>query len=203
MEENLNHEQSLSLINEMINRARNNVKMEGAYSLIYWGYLTASLAITNCVLMHTMEDPKLSFWIWWLMLPAGLVSYFIERRTKRKTLVKTHIKKKEKMVWMGFLISFMVFTVVINIIHFNVEISQIFMLNTPALMIMVGMGQFISACIYRHKMWYAIAALTWSGAVACAFLRVDIQFIVFAVCMVLGFAVPGHILNVMERKSTR
>jgi len=201
MESNFNHEQSLSLINEMINRARNNVKQGGVYSLIYWGYVTAALAVINSVLLNTLSNPSQSFWIWGLMLPAGVVSYFIERYMNRKTLVKTHIDAIGSMVWLGFFSSFVVFTIVIHTLHFNFNLYQIFMINTPALMIMVGMGQFITACVYRHKLWYIVALITWVGAVACAFLKVDMQFIVFAACMVFGFAVPGHILNYQAKKS--
>ena len=201
METQFNHEQSLALINEMISRARNNVKQEGTYSIIYWGYLTALLAIINYVLLHTLNEPQQSYWIWWVMLPAGLVSYFIERRIDRKTLVKTHIDKISGIVWMGFLISFVIFMLVINAVNFKFHNYHIFMLTTPVIMVMVGTGQFVSACIYRHKMWYAIATLTWVGAVVCAFLGVDMQLLVFAGCMILGFVVPGHILYYQAKRS--
>ena len=201
MDTNLNHEQSLSLINEMISRARNNVKHEGATSLIYWGYLTAVLAITNNVLINTLNEPGQSAWIWLLMIPAGIVSYFMERRTDRKKLVKTHIDKIGGMIWAGFLISIVVFMMLIITVYVNFNFQQIFMLHTPTLMIMVGMGQFISACVFRNKMWYAIATLTWAGAFICAFLVPAIQLIVFAACMILGFAVPGHVLNHQAKRS--
>ena len=201
MDTNFNHEQSLTLINEMIARARNNVRMNGAYSLIFWGYLTAVIAVANCVLLHTLNHPQQSFWIWSLMLPACAVSYMIERRIDRKTLVKTHIDKIGGMVWVGFLISFVVFMVVINTVSLMYESQRVFMLNTPVIMIMVGMGQFITACVFRQKMWYAIAALTWAGAVVCAFLGVDIQFMIFAACMIIGFAIPGHVLSHQAKKS--
>ena len=200
MEENLNHEQSLLLINEMIKRAQNNVKMEGTFSLIYWGYVTATLAIIHSVLFHTLNDHSMGSWIWTLMLPAGIVLYFIGRREDKTRLVKTHIDKIGGMVWAGFLISFVVFMVVIHTLNLIFNVPGIFMLQTPTLMIMVGMGQFISACIYSHKMWYVIAALTWTGAVVCAFVYVEIQMIVFAMCMILGFTVPGHILNYQAKK---
>ena len=201
MERNFNHEESLSLINEMINQARNNVKTGGIYPMIYWGYVTAALAIANCVLLHTLSNPNQSFWIWCFILPATSGSYFIERQTRRKALVKTHIDRIGAMVWYGFLISFVVFTLVINATSMKYEVYRVFMLNTPVIMIMAGMGQFVSACIYRHKMWYAIAALTWAGAMICVFLDVDMQFIVFAACMIIGFVIPGHILNHQAKKS--
>ena len=201
MDTNFNHEQSLALINEMINRARNNVKHEGAYSLIFWGYVTAALAIINSVLLNTLNQPQQSNWVWSLMIPAFVVSFFMQRRIDRKRLVKTHIDKIAGNVWGGFLISYVVFEMVIFSTAFRFDTQVIFMLNIPVIMIMVGLGQFISACIYRHKMWYAFAALTWTGAVVCVFLPLYLQFIDFATCMILGFAVPGHILIHQAKKS--
>jgi hypothetical protein len=201
MEKIFNHEESLALINEMIARAQNNIKHQGVVGLLFWGYLTAAVAVLNYVLLHTLSNLNQSFWIWWIMLPAGFVSYFIERRAGKKKFVKTHIDKIGAMVWFGFLISFGVFMVVLNMAGSRLGIAQLFYLNTPVIMIMVGMGHFISACIYRHKMWYLIAVQTWAGAVICACLDIDLQFIVFAVCMILGLAIPGHILNYKAKKS--
>jgi hypothetical protein len=203
MDTNFNHEQSLSLINEMIKRAQNNVRQGSSYSLIYWGYLTATFAIINCVLLntHILKDPRQSFWIWALMLPAGVVSYFIERRAHRKSLVRTHIDRIGGMVWVGFFISFLVFMAVLQTANFALGAYQVFLLNTPVILIMIGMGQFITACVFRHKMWYAIALLTWTGAVVCAFLATDMQFIVFAACMIFGLAIPGHVLNYQSKKN--
>jgi hypothetical protein len=130
-----------------------------------------------------------------------VVSYFTERRLNNENLVKTHIDKIGGMVWTGYMISTFIFLVVIFTIAFMFETNRIFLLITPVILTMVGMGQFATACIYRNKSWYAIAALFWVGAVACAFMDVDMQFIVLAVCMIFGFVIPGHILNHKAKKS--
>ena len=197
MEVNLSHEESLTLINEMICRARNNVRVKGAKSLIFWGYVTAALAIANSVLIHILNGQYQSFWIWGLMVPAAVVGFFIERRNRQKTLVKTHIDKIGSMIWLGFFISFAVFTVVIH----TVNISQIIMINVPVMMILVGMGQFVTACAFRSKMWYLFASLSWTAAIACAFSPLDVQLIIFAAFMIVGFVIPGHILNRQSKES--
>jgi hypothetical protein len=46
-----------------------------------------------------------------------------------------------------------------------------------------------------------VAALFGISAIGCAFLPVDLHFLVLALCMILGFAVPGHILNHKTKKS--
>jgi len=88
MDKIFNHEESLSLINEMISRARNNFQKEKMYSMIYWGYITAAIAILNYALLQFLNNPNQSFWIWLLMFPAGIVSHFIDRYVNRTVLVK-------------------------------------------------------------------------------------------------------------------
>ena len=201
MDTNFNHEQSLTLINEMILRAQNNVRKGKTYSIIFWGYVVAAAAVTNCVLLHALQDPNRSFLVWLLMIPASLASYFIERRDCRGNLVKTHIDKIGGSIWSGYTISTFVFLVVIFTVAFKFEIPRIFLMITPVILTMVGLGQFITACVYRSKKWYSIAALFWSGAFACAFLEVDMQYIVLTACMIFGFIIPGYILNYKAKKS--
>ena len=202
MEEKFNYEESLSLINEMITRAQNNVKKEKAYAIIFLGYVATAAAVATYVLLHTQHNPRLCFWVWSVMIPAAVVSRFIERRLNGEKLIKTHIDKIGGAVWTGYMISVAVFLAVIFTVAFKFEISyRIFLLIVPVILTMVGMGQYATACIYRSKMWYAVAAVFWVGAVVCAFLNVDMQHLLFAVCMILGFVVPGHMMNRQAEKS--
>ena len=201
METNLNHEESLALINEMIHRARNNVSKKGSFTMIFWGYMVAAVAIINCVLLHTLTENNQSFWIWLLMIPALGASYFFKRRESREALVKTHIDRIGSMVWKGFSFSVAVFLVAIHTMAIRYELPQILILITPVIMTMLGTGQLITACIYRYKIGYALTALFWAGTIVCAFSGVVVQFITLAVCMILGFVVPGHILNRQQKRS--
>ena len=201
MDANFNHEQSLTLINEMIQRAQNNVRKGKTYSMIFWGYVIAAAAVTNSVLIYTLSNPNQSFLIWLVTVPAFVVSYFIERSDTRAVLVKTHIDKIGSMVWTGFAVSIYVFLAVIFTIAFQIKAPAIFQLITPVILVMVGMGQFVTACVYRSKAWYWVAALFWAGAVVCAFLDVDMQHIVLSACMLFGFIIPGYLLNHKAKKS--
>jgi len=198
MEEKFNQEGSLSLISEMINRAQNNIQK--MYSMIFWGYVTASIAIVNYVLINTLTNPNQSFWVWLLMIPAGVISYFIKRREENRKLIKTHLDKIVGMLWFGFIVSYVIFMAVIFTVGSKNGIFNISLLINPAVLAMVGMGLFATATIFRIKMLFGSATLTWAGSVVCAFLAVDLQFIVFAICIIFSFVIPGHILN---RKANR
>ena len=207
MNEKFNHEDSLSLISEMIERTRNNIREKGSSSMIYWGYVVATLSIINHVLMKTLDDFDKSFFVWVLILPAMVISFFMERRNWRQKLIRTHIDKINDMVWLGFFISYVVFTASIVLLVFKLDvinkldIRHIYMLNIPIIITLLGMGQFITACVLRHKLWYIIAASTWIGAILSAIVNLEGQFIIFAACMFFGFAVPGHIMNYKAKKS--
>jgi hypothetical protein len=165
------------------------------------GYVVAAAAVTHCVLMRTLENPNQSFFIWLVIIPVFAVGQFIERRDKKEKLVKTHIDKIGDMVWMGYGIATFVFLAVFFTVLFRLGTSVIYQLATPIVLIMLGMGQFILACTYRRKILYLFAACYWAGAITCAFLNADIHLIVFAVCILLGFVVPGHILIHQTKKS--
>ena len=201
MEENFNHEQSLTLINEMILRAQNNVRKGKTHSIIFMGYVVVAAAVTNYVLIHTLSNPYQSFLIWLVIILALPVAHFITRRDNREKLLKTHIDKINTMVWNGFGISAFVFLAVIFTVAFRIDIHRILILCTPVISTMIGMVQFVLACIYRRKMWYWIAALFWGGAVTCVFLNADMHLIIFAVCVLLGFVAPGHIVIYQTKKS--
>ena len=201
METNLNHEQSLTLINEMISRAQNNVRKERMLPMIFWGYTTAAVAILNYILLCTLTNQIQSFWVWCLMLPAGIVSAFIDRYIAKTALVKTHIDKIGDVLWKGFTFATWVLLATFFIVAFTQKSAAMFLLITPVILIMVGICEFATACIYRYKTWYWVAALFGGGAIGCAFLPVEMHFIILAVCMILGFVVPGHILNRQAKKS--
>ena len=204
METNLNHEQSLTLINEMILRAQNNVQKERMYSMIFWGYTTAAVAIINYVLLLTLTNSTHSFWVWCLMFPAGITSAFIDRSIHRTLLVKTHIDKIGNMVWRGYLLGVVVFLVTLFSASIRHHSSDVFIMCTPVILIMVGICEFASAVIYRYKPWFMVAALFGVGALGCVLLPAslqELQFIILAVCMLLGFVVPGHLLSRKTKKS--
>ena len=201
MDTNFNHEQSLTLINEMIRRAQNNVNKGKAYSFVILGYVLAAAAVVIYVLLHTLNNPNQSFWVWLVVLPAMVAMHFVERRVNGAKLVKTHIEKIGGMVWAGFGISCFVFLTVVFTTAFNLDTNVLYLLCTPVILIFVGMGQFITACVFRNKMWYSIAAIYWIGALSCTFLPGDMHMIVFAVCMLLRYVIPGHILIRKARKS--
>jgi hypothetical protein len=215
MERKLNEQESLAIINEMIDRARNNVQKGSATSLIYNGYAVVIVAILNFTLLHLLpkDYANYSFIVWWLMLPSAIIDHFLKRKIDRSSIVKTQIDGIISAIWKAFGVSIILLLVILFSMAYSwIALAQeprfyYFAAITPVIMLMTGMAEFAmaKACRYKPFMWGAVCF--WIGAVLCmlfAYILVrdgSIQFLVLAACMIAGFIVPGHKLNKLARNN--
>lgn len=201
METKLTEQESLAVINEMIDRARNNFRKGSGNSMIYWGCWCAFSALLVFILLKTLSNPTQAFWAWWLMALAGVIDFFIQRKKKKEILVRTQIDNIIDSVWRSYLFFCCLFLGIIFAFGIVLNDGYIFWLITPVILSAVGMGEFITAKAYRFK-WYLYGAIVmWTGAALCVAITlwtthsVFFQFLILAACMLLGFVLPGYLLN--------
>lgn len=200
MEKDFTQQESLKLINEMINQAKNNVQKGAADSMILWGYATAIVAIANFVLLHTLDKPYMSFHIWWAMILVGIISAILNRRKEKSEIVKTHIDRIVSSAWNGFAISNIIFLISVFGIIYLTNSWVITWIIMPVILSIMGLAQYVTAIACRYKLFLYAACIFWGGALVCLISfyihpQSDIQFIILAACMILGLAIPGHMLN--------
>ena len=208
METKFTEQESLAIINEMIDRARNNVQKTNSNRLIYNGCAVALVAILNFMLLKLLPEARQeqSYLVWWLMVPSAFISKYIVNRTDRSAIVKTQIDGIISALWNGFGISNIVLLVILFAFATALDTWHYFAVITPIIMIMTALVEFgmAKACRFKPFFWGAIGF--WIGALlAClfTFLLQDnaIQFPVLALCMILGFVVPGHQLNKLAKEN--
>lgn len=195
---------SLRVINEMINQARNNFrKGAGSYS-IFWGYFIAGIAIMNLILLHifTNNDINTNYagYTWWITFPTGIIYFFYAKNKAKQSIVATHIDRIIAAIWIAFAISCFVFIIVLSLCTSNYETRYMGLIITPTILLLLGMGQFISATALKFKFYFYAAGIFWLGSILCIILSAwtgkgEIHYIVLAICMILGFCIPGHMLN--------
>ena len=209
METKLTEQESLNIINEMIIQARNNVQKGSANSMIYNGYAVAFVAILNFILIHVLPSSLInwSFSIWWLMIPSYFIDKYIKNRVDRSKIVKTHIDSIFRTLWQGFGISNCVLLSIIFSLYFVYNSWHYSALITPTIMIMTAIVEFGMAKAYRFKPFFWGAIGFWIGAMVCCFFtylvlkRLDLQFLILAACMILGFVIPGYKLNKLAKEN--
>lgn len=199
METKLSHQQSLEVIVEMIERSKNNLRQGDAGSMIYYGWVVAAIAIANFALLYLFPGSGRVFNIWWLMLPASIGGFLIDRRTDRSAIVRTQIDTFIGSVWRGYAVSCFAFLAVILTIAAHTGRWDIMSLCTPVILLMVGMAEYATARICRFRPFLAGAWGFWAGGLLCAPTILlgagQWMFIILAACMLAGFVIPGHALN--------
>ena len=212
MEEKFTEQESLAIISKMIEQARNNLQKGSGNSMIFIGLMVAFAAILNVVLAFIFAkngiNGNLSCLVWCLMIPTMYIEHLIERKRNRKSMVKTHIDTIIGSTWKAYAYSCFVFLAVIFGIGFGLEkkVYQIFFLINPVILILVGQAEFVTAKVCRFKPYLYGAFAMWTGALACVAATlmsrdpVIVQFLILAVCMILGFVVPGYQLNKLAEK---
>ena len=211
METKLTEQESLAIISEMIDRARNNVQKGSANNLIYNGYAVAIVAIFNFILLHLLPqaDKNWSFSVWWLMIPSSFIARYVQIRVDRSTIVKSQIDGIISSLWNGFGISVVVLLSILFSMSIVYDTWHYFAVITPTIMIMTAFAEFgmAKACRFKPFLWGAIGF--WTGALLCCFFtyfvlkRGDIQFLILALCMILGFVIPGYKLNKLAKENVQ
>lgn len=205
MEPKFTEQQSLAVMAEMIERTRNNIGKNSGFSMVYYGYAVAAIALANFTLIATLDNPNRSFLVWWLMLPVSIVGFFLQNRIDRSAIVRSQIDTIVNAIWRGFAVSVFSFLAVIFSIAIYFDSFNVMMLCTPVIMLMVGAGEFATAKACRFKPFLTGAYIFWAGALLCVPVNIlgigGYQMIILAIAMITGFAIPGHSLNKKARQN--
>lgn len=200
METKFTQQESLTVISEMIERSKNNIRVGSANSMILYGWAVAAIAITNFVLCFTLANPNQSFLVWWLMLPVATVESILKVRSDRSAIVRTQIDTIINAIWRGFAVANALFLMAVFAVAIVFHTWIVTLLITPVIMLMVGAAQYATskACRYVPFKWSAVEL--WAGALLCVvsymiFRSITPQFIILAATMITGFVVPGMMLN--------
>ncbi|MDR0543275.1 MAG: hypothetical protein LBH19_13835 [Dysgonamonadaceae bacterium] len=201
METKFTEQESLSLITEMITKARNNFQKRSGDSMIFSGILVSVTALLNVALAFILDHPNQSFWIWCIMIPGSFVNNYIRQRNRKEALVKTHIDSIITFAWIGFACAVGVILAVIFGLGFGRKMYEVFHLINPSILVMTGLAEFVTAKACRFKPYFYGSLIMWAGSIACvgifwiSYNPVIVQFFILALCMITGFVVPGYQLN--------
>jgi hypothetical protein len=200
METKFTEQESFAVINEMIDRARHNIQKGSANQMIYSGYEVAFLALVNFVLLYVLDKPYQSYWIWMGMIPCYFINRLLKLKSNREAVVKTQIDEIVAATWKVFGMATYTYVLLLLWLTFAWKLYNLPMMINPGILLMLAIGQYITAKACRFQPFVYSAIIFWIGAIGCVaglifFHSIAIQFIIMAVCMIVGFVVPGHILN--------
>ncbi|MCZ2222146.1 MAG: hypothetical protein LC122_00730 [Chitinophagales bacterium] len=194
MEKDFSVQQSLEVIESMINQAKNKFNNDSPLYLL-WGWIVLICSVGNYLLykFQLVEKPHL---IWLLLFVALIVQiiYLIKQHKKEK--VKTYIDEILGYIWTSFgitmfLISFVVGQSSGNWINFY-----------PTLLILYGIPTFLSGAVMRFLPLKIGGICCWALAITTLFISKNYYLLIIALAVIIAWIIPGYLMKSFFKKQS-
>jgi hypothetical protein len=155
--QNLNPQESLALITSMINQAKGNIGRSSFYFLL-WGWVIAICNFGMYAIFKFSSFPKYGPYIWFLVVPAWIITIIYSNRQQKQKGVTTHLDEINKWLWITMAIT------ILPVWFFGDKLN--WMINAIVLM-PVGTATFLSGIIIRFRPLIFGGITFWIAGIAC------------------------------------
>lgn len=189
-EKNFQALDSLRLIEQMINTAKNRLADDGFY-IIFWGWLVFAAALINYITW--CFELMWGFLVWPVLMPLGaIVSFIAGRKRKKNEHVKTLVDSYLHYVWLSFGIGL---GVALLFIGQNGMRSTYFFL-----MLLYGIATLSSGGLLAFKPLIYGSVVSFAMAIAAMFVPQRELLLCIAFALLFSYIVPGHLLKKQYRQ---
>lgn len=177
--------ESLQIIERMLTETRNRFYNNG-FAFLFWGVLIIVICMVSFT-AHLLGNDGRDGYIWAIGIGLGLLVtavYYgsIAPRTRKFSRLDAINGK----VWIAYAISYFVLMFLCAHLH---------LFAPPFIYLLLGMGMFITAGIYKYWSLYAGAAIFWAGAIVSVLIPENVyQLLLTCILMFLGYLLPGYLL---------
>ena len=190
-EENFSPQESIRLIQSMIEKTKENISGNSLYFLL-WGWLTFAGCTGQFLLKQVLHYPQ-HYQVWGIMLIGVVCSVYFTLRHGNRKRVKTYVDESMGYLWTGMACSFFVLSAIISKSGWNGNVFPYFIL-------LYGLGTFVSGCFLKFKPLVAGGILAWVIAVIAAYLSNDYQPLAGGAAILVSYIIPGHLLTMKNRR---
>lgn len=186
MEKDFSPQQSLQLIQVMIEKARLDISYNRFYFL-FWGWLAFGCIVVQFLLKVVIHS-EYHYLVWLLMFPALFVNFFHAKHRTGKRQARSYVADSMKFLWIGLGISFFVTSFIIS------HSSQGFFYAYPFFILLYGLGTFVSGNILKFKPLIYGGIFNWLLACVSCYFHFDGQMLFAAAALLSSYIIPGHLL---------
>lgn len=191
MEKEFSAEQSLALIEGMINKAKNNYSDDSALYIV-WGWVVFICSAGHFMLIKftSIKRPE---YIWMLMFLAVIFQIIFLAKRKKKENIKTYTDEILSYVWISFAVSMCIISVFSGAGKGWIEMY-------PVLLMLYGTPIFLSGIILRFLPLKIGGIACWCLAVIAQFTESIYLLLLVALAMIAGWIIPGYLLKIKFKK---
>jgi hypothetical protein len=175
--------QSLELITRMIEQAKGNAQ-RNSFHFLLWGWV---IIVANIGMFALYQiDYERPYIVWLITIPAWLVTLYKVFTGRTEASYSTHLGTISTSLWLSYGVT--IFTLVAFGAKINFQIS-------PLILLITAVPTFVSGIIMKFN-WLKFGGLTfWLGGIISFMLPLSSQPLVAAVCILLGYLIPGYRLK--------
>ena len=190
MENDFSPQQSLVLIESMINRAKDKFAEDGSMYL-FWGWLVFTCSLFQFILLHIMEYPK-HYLVWLATLPAFVYQFFYIRKKRKQQTVTTYADYIIGYIWLTFCVVMLLIGFLIGFLTGGDYYYHII----PLLLAVYGVPVFLTGIIVRFRPLVTGGIACWVLCIASTFIKnYDYQFLMLPAAMLAAWIIPGYRLR--------
>ena len=189
-ENDFSPQESLQLIESMINRAKDKFAEDGSMYLI-WGWLVFICSLLQFALMHFFQYPY-HYIVWLATIPVFVYQYFYIAKKRKQQTVVTYTGYIVGFVWLTFAIVIILLGFVVGFLTTGEYYTHIIHI----LLAMYGMPVFLTGVIVRFKPLIIGGIACWVLCIISTFIDIyDYQFLLIPVAMLVAWVIPGYLLR--------
>ncbi len=192
-------QESLVVIQQMINTARNSLHKGVADILIFWGYLIAATSLIIYLLQHALVNSGYVQYAWLITILGWVYTIIKVRKLRHSTKFKSYTNLIYGKIWLAFGIACVLLPLFYSLAVYRFGVSAIWITLTPTILLMQGVCLFASGSIYHFKP-FMYAALACGLLFGVCFIFPWQQFLFLGLGQVLSLVIPGHLLNKKAEK---
>ena len=189
-ESDFSPQQSLQLIESMIDRAKDRFAEDGLMYLI-WGWAVFICSIIQFVLLHVYQY-EYHYVVWVATIPIYFFQFFYHKKQHQHNKVKTYTDYIIGYVW----ITFIIVIILLGFLVGALTTGEYFTHIIHILLAIYGIPVFLTGVIVRFKPLIYGGIACWVLCIISTFITIyDYQFLCIPVAMLVAWIIPGYLLR--------
>ena len=190
MQENLSPQQSLDIIQSMIDKTKSDIS-ENRFYFLMWGWLVF-IGFFGQFFLKVILNYEYHYAIWLIVVIGAVISIIKSTINDKKRKVRTYISDSMGFLWTGMGISFFVLGFVFSFM----DVKPVgWIIAYPVFILLYGLGTFVSGKILQFQPLVIGGIINWILACVTVFFHFDYQMLFAAAAIVASYIIPGYLLN--------
>lgn len=189
-QEPLSGTESLQIIQEMIQKARNQFS-ENGHLYLFWGWVILICSIGQFVLQHILHTPHY-YYIWGLTWVAAIYQFYYLFKRRKNEKVKTYADSIVGYVWLAFIVTMFLSFLAIGSTN---DVGHFYRMYAPILLALYGIPTFLSGIILKVKSLAVGGVCCWLLSVISNWVSPDYHMILLGLAVIIAWIVPGYFLK--------